>query len=44
MAAETKAKQPSTTIRGLNGNMDEIFLGNIYDAVVVKRLIGYALR
>ena len=24
--------------------MDEVFLGNIYDAVVVKRLLGYALR
>lgn len=43
MATQAKAKQ-KTPPRGLNGNMDEIFLGNIYDAVVVKRLIGYALR
>jgi ATP-binding cassette subfamily B multidrug efflux pump len=43
MAVRTKSKQ-TTTPRGLSGNMDEIFLGNIYDAVVVKRLIGYAMR
>jgi len=44
MATQSKPAQPHKQPRGLNGNMDEIFLGNIYDAVVVRRLIGYALR
>jgi len=36
-------KQPSAgPPRGLSGNMDEIFLGNIYDATVVNRLMRYA--
>ena len=43
MAAIPKPKQ-NTPPRGLSGNMDEIFLGNIYDATVVKRLLAYARR
>ncbi len=31
-------------IRSLGANLDEMFLGNVYDAVVVRRLMGYALR
>ena len=45
MATVTKQQPPqSQAPKGLNGNMDEIYLGNVYDAVVVKRLLGYALR
>ena len=40
MAVGTKSKQPGAPPRGLSGNMDEVFLGNIYDAVVVKRLMA----
>jgi ATP-binding cassette subfamily B protein len=28
----------------LGANLDEMFLGNVYDAVVVRRLMGYALH
>lgn len=41
--AKAKARNPSQP-RGLSGNMDEVFLGNVYDHTVVRRLLGYALR
>jgi ATP-binding cassette subfamily B multidrug efflux pump len=39
--ASTSHKQPNVP-RGLSGNMDEIFLGNILDMTVVRRLLRYA--
>jgi ATP-binding cassette, subfamily B, multidrug efflux pump len=41
MASFTKP-QPNAP-RGLSGNMDEIFLGNVLDITVVRRLLHYAL-
>jgi len=35
--------QPAPT-KVITGGLDEIFLGNVYDAGVVKRLLGYAFR
>ena len=29
--------------RSLGANLDELYLGNVYDAVVVRRLLGYGL-
>ena len=29
--------------RAVKGNLDEIFLGNVYDATVVRRLMGYVV-
>ena len=36
--------QAAPTQRGRAGNLDEIYLGNIYNAEVVRRLLGYALH
>jgi ATP-binding cassette subfamily B multidrug efflux pump len=41
MSSTTK-QQPQGP-RGLSGNMDEIFLGNVLDATVVRRLFRYAM-
>jgi ATP-binding cassette subfamily B multidrug efflux pump len=40
--ATTKQKK-SEAPRGLSGNMDEIFLGNVLDITVVRRLVRYAM-
>ena len=42
MATSTQ-QQPTHSARSMESNLDELFLGNIYDATVVRRLIGYAL-
>ena len=39
--ATTTSDQPRK--RSLQGNLDEIFLGNIYDATVIRRLMGYVV-
>jgi ABC-type multidrug transport system fused ATPase/permease subunit len=40
----TTTKKPTNEPRGLNGNMDEIFLGNVLDITVVRHLLGYAIK
>ena len=37
-------RRQDTKPRSLGANLDEMFLGNVYDAVVVRRLMGYALH
>lgn len=37
-------RRQGTKPRSLGANLDEMFLGNVYDAVVVRRLMGYALH
>ena len=39
--SEAMKKQTSAP-RGLSGNMDEVFLGNVLDMTVVRRLLRYA--
>ena len=43
MATTTKPKNTPHEPRGLNGNMDDIFLGNVLDITVVRHLLKYAL-
>lgn len=38
----TNSNRKTHAPRGLNGNMDEIFLGNVLDITVVRRLLLYA--
>ncbi|MDA0798907.1 MAG: ABC transporter ATP-binding protein [Chloroflexi bacterium] len=39
----TKTQQKPEAPRGLSGNMDEIFLGNVLDITVVRRLVRYSM-
>ena len=38
------ARPSSPRGRGLGASLDDQFLGNVYDAAVVRRLMGYAMR
>ena len=42
MAAQTQESQAPTRV--ITGSLDEIFLGDVYDPNVVRRLFGYAYR
>ena len=42
MAAQTQESQAPTRV--ITGSLDEIFLGDVYDPNVVRRLVGYAYR
>ncbi|MEE8519637.1 MAG: ABC transporter ATP-binding protein [Dehalococcoidia bacterium] len=42
MATATE-KKTARSGRSMESNLDELFLGNIYDATVVRRLLGYAM-
>jgi ATP-binding cassette subfamily B protein len=45
MATTTKNEtRASKGPRSMGSNLDELFLGNIYDATVTRRLLGYAMR
>ena len=41
MTTQTEQTAPN---RGRPANLDELYLGNVYDSTVVRRLFGYALR
>ncbi len=43
MTAQTTQQRPAAS-RGRAGNLDELYLGNVIDAEVVRRLLGYALQ
>ena len=40
----TQSTPAPTSAKARSGNLDEIFLGNIYDATVVRLLMSYAFR
>ena len=42
MATQTQAPVPPS--QAITGSLDEVFLGNVYDPNVVRRLLGYAFR
>jgi ATP-binding cassette subfamily B multidrug efflux pump len=42
MATQAQSTPAPTTV--ITGSLDEVFLGNVYDSSVVKRLLGYAFR
>lgn len=42
MASQAQSAPSPTKV--ITGGLDEIFLGNVYDSDVVKRLLGYAFR
>ena len=40
----TQTRQVTTPTTAITGSLDEIFLGDVYDPNVVRRLLGYAFR
>ncbi len=42
MATQTQAPVPPS--RAITGSLDEVFLGNVYDPNVLRRLLGYAFH